>query len=100
MDREQIRMGELMQTILKAALLGCLFASTVPLVAQVKMTQEQMMFYTSEWKGDRFPDGRPKIADSLLTRALDVSIEDVWDYRAVHASASGHVSRHHRGRQG
>jgi 4-hydroxy-4-methyl-2-oxoglutarate aldolase len=39
-----------------------------------------LQFYTAEWKGDRFPDGRPKIADSLLTRALDVSIEDIWDY--------------------
>ena len=38
------------------------------------------LFYTSEWKGDRFPDGRPKVADNLLERALDVSIEDVWDY--------------------
>jgi regulator of RNase E activity RraA len=48
--------------------------------SQVKMTKEQMMFYTSDWKGDRFPDGRPKVPDDLLTRALDVSIEDVWDY--------------------
>ena len=48
--------------------------------SQVKMTKEQMMFYTSDWKGDRFPDGRPKVPDDLLKRALDVSIEDVWDY--------------------
>jgi 4-hydroxy-4-methyl-2-oxoglutarate aldolase len=48
--------------------------------AQVKMTKEQMMFYTSDWKGDRFPDGRPKVPDDLLKRALDVSVEDVWDY--------------------
>lgn len=48
--------------------------------AQVKMTKEQMMFYTSEWKGDRFPDGRPKIPDNLLTRAVDMTIEDVWDF--------------------
>jgi 4-hydroxy-4-methyl-2-oxoglutarate aldolase len=47
---------------------------------QVKMTKEQMMFYTSDWKGERFPDGRPKVPDDLLKRALDVSIEDVWDY--------------------
>src|ERR1035441_1777464 len=53
-------------------------ASTVS--AQIKQTKEQILFYTSEWKGDRFPDGRPKIADSLLERALDVSIEDVWEY--------------------
>jgi regulator of RNase E activity RraA len=39
-----------------------------------------MLFYTSDWKGDRFPDGRPKVAESLLKRALDVSIEDAWDY--------------------
>jgi regulator of RNase E activity RraA len=38
------------------------------------------MFYTSEWKGERFADGRPKVADNLLDRALDVTIEDVWDY--------------------
>jgi 4-hydroxy-4-methyl-2-oxoglutarate aldolase len=48
--------------------------------SQVKMTKEQMMFYTSDWKGDRFPDGRPKVPEDLLKRALDVSIEDVWDY--------------------
>ncbi len=52
--------------------------------AQVKMTKEQMMFYTSDWKGDRFPDGRPKVPDDLLKRALDVSIEDVWDYLREH----------------
>lgn len=69
-----------MQKIFKAALLGCLFAIGLPLMAQVKMTHDQMMFYTSDWKGDRFSDGRPKISDALLTRALDVSIEDVWDY--------------------
>ena len=44
------------------------------------MTKEQILFYTSDWKGERFPDGRPKIPDDLLKRALDVSIEDVWEY--------------------
>src|SRR4051812_34370965 len=48
--------------------------------AQVKTTHEQILFYTSDWKGERFPDGRPKLPDSLLTRALDVSLEDVWDF--------------------
>jgi 4-hydroxy-4-methyl-2-oxoglutarate aldolase len=35
---------------------------------QIKTTKEQMMFYTSDWKSERFPDGRPKIPDSLLER--------------------------------
>ena len=49
-------------------------------LAQIKQSKEQILFYSSDWKGDRFPDGRPKIADNLLERALDVSIEDVWEY--------------------
>ena len=48
--------------------------------AQVKQTKQQIMFYTADWKGERFPDGRPRIPDDLLKRAADLSIEDVWDY--------------------
>ena len=59
---------------------ACLLLGAAPAFTQVKMTKEQMMFYTSDWKGDRFPDGRPKVPDDLLKRALDVSIEAVWDY--------------------
>jgi 4-hydroxy-4-methyl-2-oxoglutarate aldolase len=52
--------------------------------AQVKMTHDQVLFYTSQWKGDRFPDGRPKLPDSLLARAVDMTIEDVWEYLREH----------------
>jgi regulator of RNase E activity RraA len=69
-----------MKKILPIILLACGMAVTVPAFSQVKTTKEQILFYTAEWKGERFPDGRPKVPDSLLTRALDVSIEDVWDY--------------------
>jgi 4-hydroxy-4-methyl-2-oxoglutarate aldolase len=69
-----------MKRSLSVILLACGMAMAVPAVSQVKTTKEQIMFYTSEWKGERFPDGRPKIPDDLLKRALDVSIEDVWDY--------------------
>ena len=66
---------------LKPVLLGCLtLALATPAIAQVKQTPEQMAFYTSQWKGERFPDGRPKVPDSLLKRVVDVSIEDLWDY--------------------
>jgi 4-hydroxy-4-methyl-2-oxoglutarate aldolase len=69
-----------MNRVLSIILLAGLIGVTAPAFSQVKTTKEQMMFYTAEWKGERFPDGRPKIPDSLLTRAVDVSIEDVWDY--------------------
>src|SRR6185437_14413317 len=55
-------------------------AEALPVSAQIRQTKEQILFYTSEWKGERFADGRPKVPDDLLTRALDVSIEDVWDF--------------------
>ncbi len=54
--------------------------SVFPAQAQVKMTKEQILFYTSEWKGDRFPDGRPKLPEELLKRAVDISIEDIWGF--------------------
>ncbi len=67
-----------MRKIVLSGLIVC--GLLTPALAQVRQTKEQILFYTSEWKGDRFPDGRPKIADNLLVRALDVSIEDVWEY--------------------
>jgi 4-hydroxy-4-methyl-2-oxoglutarate aldolase len=60
--------------------LAALLAIGGSLYAQVRQTKEQLAFYTSAWTGERFADGRPKIPDDLLQRALDVSIEDVWDY--------------------
>jgi 4-hydroxy-4-methyl-2-oxoglutarate aldolase len=69
-----------MKKLIAAAVMAWTVWGASTAFSQVKMTREQMMFYTSDWKGDRFPDGRPKVPDDLLKRALDVSIEDVWDY--------------------
>ena len=66
---------------LRPFLLGCMaLAIAAPATAQVKQTREQIQFYTTQWKGERFPDGRPKVSDDLLKRVVDVSIEDLWDY--------------------
>jgi regulator of RNase E activity RraA len=65
---------------LLAPLLAGALVLAAPAVAQVKQTREQMLFYTSQWKGERFADGRPKVPDDLLKRVVDVSIEDLWDY--------------------
>ena len=73
-----------MKKIIVAAVMVWTVLGASAAFSQVKMTKEQMMFYTSDWKGDRFPDGRPKVPDDLLKRALDVSIEDVWDYLREH----------------
>ncbi|MFZ0280254.1 MAG: hypothetical protein WAL29_01285, partial [Bacteroidales bacterium] len=33
---------------------------------------------TSDWKGERFADGRPKVPDSILERLKNISVEEAW----------------------
>lgn len=33
---------------------------------------------TSEWKGERFNDGRPKVSDQILERLKNISMEEAW----------------------
>jgi regulator of RNase E activity RraA len=42
------------------------------------ISKDELIFLTSEWKGERFADGRPKIADDLLERAKHINIDDAW----------------------
>ena len=42
------------------------------------LSKERMTQYTPEWKGERFPDGRPKVPDSILERMKTVKIEEAW----------------------
>ncbi len=56
-------------------LLICL--TTLNVSAQT-ISKEELTFLTSEWKGERFADGRPKIADNLLERAKRIYIDDAW----------------------
>jgi regulator of RNase E activity RraA len=41
-------------------------------------TREDILFYTAEWTGERYPDGRPKVSDALLERIKNISIEEAW----------------------
>ncbi|HEY4197897.1 MAG TPA: RraA family protein, partial [Mucilaginibacter sp.] len=40
------------------------------------ISKEELTFLTSEWKGERFPDGRPKVSDDLIARAKNIGIDD------------------------
>lgn len=42
------------------------------------ISKEELIFLTSEWKGERFADGRPKVSDDLLERAKHIMIDDAW----------------------
>ena len=55
------------------------FCALIAIKAQgVGASPEYIKAITSEWKGERFPDGRPKIPDALLERAKNVAIEALW----------------------
>ncbi len=69
-----------MKKTLCTILAVCALLFVAPAFSQVKMTRDQILFYTSDWKGDRFPDGRPRLPDSLIDRAKDMTIEDLWEY--------------------
>jgi 4-hydroxy-4-methyl-2-oxoglutarate aldolase len=49
---------------------------------QVEITPsaDQIKLFTPGWKGERFPDGRPKVADKLLDRLKNISMEEAWGY--------------------
>jgi 4-hydroxy-4-methyl-2-oxoglutarate aldolase len=70
--------------ILTLVVMGWLTVAIPPAYSQIKQTREQVLFYTLDWNGQRFPDGRPKLPDDLLKRAVSVSIEDIWDFLREH----------------
>jgi len=55
----------------------CFFTLTAIVYGQT-IPKEELIFLTSEWKGERFDDGRPKIPDDLLERAKKIGIDDAW----------------------
>lgn len=46
----------------------------------VGSSPEYIRALTAEWKGERFPDGRPKVSDELLGRLKNISIEEAWGF--------------------
>jgi 4-hydroxy-4-methyl-2-oxoglutarate aldolase len=77
-----------MRRLALGILIGFAVGNAAAAFAQVKQSKEQILFYTSDWKGDRFPDGRPKVPDDLLKRAASMSIEDIWGYLRGHGYRS------------
>lgn len=47
---------------------------------QIGSTPEQITALTSQWNGDRFEDGRPKVPDIMLERLETATLEQIWGY--------------------
>ena len=41
-------------------------------------TPEEIIAMTPEWTGERFPDGRPKVADKYLDALKGLTLEELW----------------------
>ncbi|MCE7072780.1 RraA family protein [Dyadobacter sp. CY327] len=65
----------LKQNLLAGALV--LFGLTATAQA-ISPTPDQINAYTSAWKGERSPDGRPKVSDAILARLKNISMEEAW----------------------
>jgi len=59
------------------ALLGALPASAQS-SSPGFMSREEVIHYSPEWTGERFPDGRPKVPDAILDRMRQVTLEEAW----------------------
>ena len=41
-------------------------------------SKENMIEYSPLWKGERFPDGRPKVPDEIIEKIKGIFFDDVW----------------------
>jgi 4-hydroxy-4-methyl-2-oxoglutarate aldolase len=63
-----------------AILLSVALSLAISAQAQLNLfSKEQRIEFTPEWHGARSADGRPNVADSVLTRLKGVTAEEAWD---------------------
>lgn len=68
----------LRSTIVRIICSMLLFACSYAYAQLYTFSRQDLIDYTAKSPFDRFPDGRPKVPDSLMERARDLSSEEVW----------------------
>src|SRR5437870_5795967 len=67
--------------LLLACAASCVAAALLPAPGRAQLftlTKDQLIELTSQNRFERFPDGRPRVPDSLMERARGMSAEEVW----------------------
>ena len=59
-------------------LLGFLFIQFSVIAQNIASSPAYIKALTSDWTGERFADGRPKVSDSLLERLGNLTLEEAW----------------------
>lgn len=67
-----------MRPIAVAALAGVLLQPARIAAQSIAPSREEVIALTSQWQGERFPDGRPKVPDAILERMKNVNLEEAW----------------------
>jgi regulator of RNase E activity RraA len=47
-------------------------------VSGQQISKQELVYLTPEWEGERFEDGRPRVADDILERMKLVTLEEAW----------------------
>ena len=74
------RLGTMIASMRRAffAIVLVLAATSIARAQPGVLTKERLVEYTPDWKGERFPDGRPKVPDAILDRMKTVTLEEAW----------------------
>ena len=67
-----------MRVIMHVVLGGALVAPALATAQGITPTREEVVALTSEWTGERFADGRPRVPDAILERMKNVNLEEAW----------------------
>ncbi len=62
----------------KQLFLAAVFLAAATYTNAQQISKDYLMLLTAEWKGERFPDGRPKVPDNILKRMKLVTLEEAW----------------------
>lgn len=70
----------------KKLLLLAIFVFSFPFIYAQTVTapSEYIKAITSQWDGERFSDGRPKVPDEYLDHLKNATIEQIWGYLGRH----------------
>lgn len=70
--------GALFTTFRKSTYALALLATTCAYAQLYTFSKQELVDFTADSPFERFPDGRPRVPDSLIERARDLSSEEVW----------------------
>jgi regulator of RNase E activity RraA len=67
-----------MKRTLLLALVVSLLVPALAAAQAITPSREEVIALTSDWDGERFEDGRPRVPDAILERMKNVNLEEAW----------------------